>query len=146
MPLRCAGVWTISNRIQARQVSNFGGQVKRTPKKKEKPSAAAMAARLSVPAEQKKLIEILAGRFDMKRFLPAASDVRYFFEVNNQPVPVIKQRAEAFRKILRLLATMPTVSLQRLVEEEAHCGPASSRHSLRPCAASESSEEPRDRS
>ena len=90
----------------------------------EKPTAVAMAAKVSLPPKQKELIQKLAERFDDKRFLPTSGDIRYFFEVHGGVVPSSKQRGEAFRKVLSLLSALPEAELLKIVDSDAHSGPS----------------------
>jgi hypothetical protein len=90
----------------------------------EKVTASSLASKVSLPSHHKRLIELLAEQYDRKQFLPTASDIRYFFEVHGEMPPMVKQRIEAFRKVLRLLSTLPESALQRIIEDDAHRGPS----------------------
>lgn len=92
---------------------------------KEKPNAAALAAKVSLPPTQKQLVQDLAAKFDNKEFLPSAGDIKYFFEVHGEAIPPVKQRSEAFRRVLRLLSSLPEASLRKIITEGAHSGPSS---------------------
>lgn len=102
--------------------SNNEARGNRTPKK---PTASTMAAKVSLPPAQKQLVQLLAARYDSKQFLPTSGDIRYFFEVHGEAVPPVKQRSEAFRRILRLLSSMPESSLRKMIDSDAHSGPSS---------------------
>ncbi len=95
---------------------------KRTP---EKPTASTMAAKVSLPPVQKQLVQLLAARYDNKHFLPTSGDIKYFFEVHGEAVPPVKQRSETFRRILRVLSSMPESALRKMIDTNAHSGPAS---------------------
>lgn len=92
---------------------------------KDKPSASALAAKASLPPAQKQLVQDLASMFDEKRFLPSAGDIKYFFEVHGEVAPTVKQRSEAFRRILRLLSSLPEVALRKIISDGLHSGPSS---------------------
>jgi hypothetical protein len=90
------------------------------PEKHRKASAASIVAKVVLPDEHKRLVEVLAQRFDERRFLPGGGDIRNFFEMRNTPVPLARQRPDAFRDVLKLLSAMSVESLRRLVAESAH--------------------------
>lgn len=92
---------------------------------REKPTASTMAAKVSLPPVQKELILLLAARYDSKQFLPASGDIRYFFEVHGEVVPPVKGRSETFRRVLRLLSSMPESALRKMLDSDAHGGPSS---------------------
>lgn len=91
---------------------------------REKPTASTMAANMSLPPTQKQLIQELAIQYDDKKFLPTAGDVRYFFEVHGEVPPSGKQRRELFRRVLKLLSTLPDSALKKILEERVHTGPS----------------------
>ncbi|OPY73635.1 MAG: hypothetical protein A4E62_00400 [Syntrophorhabdus sp. PtaU1.Bin002] len=93
-----------------------------TPKKT---TASTMAAKVNLPPAQKQLVQLLAAKYDKKQFLPTSGDIRYFFEVHGEAVPPVKQRSEAFRKVLRLLSSMPESALRKMIDSGAHSGPSS---------------------
>jgi hypothetical protein len=92
---------------------------------KDKPSASALAAKVSLPPTQKQLVQDLAAKFDNKHFLPSAGDIKYFFEVHGEAPPPVKQRREAFRRVLRLLSSLPESSLRKIITDGSHSGPSS---------------------
>lgn len=100
------------------------GNDKRVNRKTEKPTAKVLAEKVSLPPDQKRLIQSLAEKYDAKQFLPSSGDIRYFFEVHGEVRPPPKQRNDAFRKILKLLSVMPENSLRIMIEDDAHSGPS----------------------
>lgn len=101
-----------------------GGKAEVGERVLEKPTACALAAKVSLPPGQKQLIRQLAMQYDGKQFLPTSGDIRYFFEVHGEVPPTAKQRSEAFRKVLRLLSTMSESALQKMIDADAHSGPS----------------------
>jgi hypothetical protein len=99
-------------------------EAKKRSRKAEKPTASSLAAKLSLPPEQKRLIQSLAERYDSKLFLPTAGDIRYFFEMHGEAPPSSKQRSEIFRRVLKVLSTMQEGTLLRIIEDDAHTGPS----------------------
>jgi hypothetical protein len=91
----------------------------------EKPTASTMAGKVSLPPVQKQLVLLLAARYDSKQFLPTSGDIRYFFEVHGEEVPPVKRRSETFRRVLRLLSSMPESALRKMIDSDAHSGPSS---------------------
>lgn len=105
--------------------SDESGRETRRKPPSEKPTAAMMAAKISLPPEQKQLVQMLAVKFDSKQFLPTAGDIKYFFEVYGEEIPLVKQRIESFRRVLRLLSSLPEGVLKKMIDDEAHSGPSS---------------------
>lgn len=96
----------------------------RVPRKYSRPSAVSLATKAELPSNKKQLILKLAEKFDRKEFLPTAGHIRYFCDMNNAPIGAVKQRPDAFRKVLKLLANMPEESLQLLLDHGQHTGPS----------------------
>ncbi|SEB03095.1 hypothetical protein [Paraburkholderia sartisoli] len=71
--------------------------------------------------KKKALLLALASRFDEKAFLPSVSDVRLFMETRGEH-PQMKQRSDAMRPILQLLAEMSTESLEKLKSTDTSWG------------------------
>lgn len=111
-----------SNEAQSLGVSR--GNEQRSGRKAERPTASALVAKISLPPEQKRLIQNLAERYDRKQFLPTAGDIRYFFEIHGQTAPSSKQRGEAFRRVLEVLSTMQDSALRKIIDDDAHSGPS----------------------
>lgn len=122
-------------RVELEQLSASASGLKRQSEKiatagaesrtKEKPSALALATKVSLPPAQKQLVQDLAAKFDDKQFLPSAGDIKYFFEVHGETAPSAKQRSEAFRRVLRLLSSLPEASLRKIISDGLHGGPSS---------------------
>jgi hypothetical protein len=100
------------------------GNKQHSREKAKKPTASVLAAKISLPPEQKYLIQNLAERYDSKRFLPTAGDIRYFFEMHGEAAPSSKQRIEVFRQVLKVLSAMQENALRKLIEDDAHSGPS----------------------
>lgn len=122
-PVReCLETLHISNDAQSRELDT---SKQRSPRKKmEKPTASALASKISLPPEQKRLIQSLAERYDAKLFLPTAGDIRYFFEMHSEVPPSSKQRSDNFRRILKFLSTLQESTLRKIIEDDAHSGPS----------------------
>lgn len=112
----------ISNGAQSREA--YPSKQRRPRKKTEKPTASALASKISLPSEQKRLIQRLAERYDAKLFLPTAGDIRYFFEMHSEIPPSSKHRSDYFRRILKLLSTLQESTLRKIIEDDAHSGPS----------------------
>ena len=112
--------------IQAGQVTeDFSPAAhKRKPAKTHRrTSAVEIVERLDITADKKKPIHVLASRFDAKTFLPTASDVRHFLEMHGQGSSPVKQRPDAFRKVLDVLLSMAHDELVLLRTSSSHAGP-----------------------
>lgn len=88
-----------------------------------KPSAVEIADRAELPTAKRVALLSLASLFDRKLFLPTASDVRLFLELRAQQPGPVKQRQDAFRKVLSLLSGMADEELDRLIKSSTHAGP-----------------------
>jgi len=112
--------------IQAGQVKNDFSHVaqKRKPATdRRRPSAVEMVERHDATADQKEHLHALAARFDAKTFLPTASDVRHFLEMRGQDPGPVKQRQDAYRKVLDVLLNMADDELMLLQRSGTHAGP-----------------------
>jgi hypothetical protein len=112
--------------VQAGQVKEDFSRAEHKPKPTKahrRPSAVEMVERLDATADQKESLHVLASRFDTKTFLPTASDVRHFLEMRGQSSSPIKQRQDAFRKVLDLLLSMADDELMLLQTSGTHGGP-----------------------
>lgn len=97
---------------------------KRKPAKEyRRPSAVEMVERLDAALHRKEPLRALAVRFDAKTFLPTASDVRHFLEMRGQDPGPVKQRQDAFRKLLDVLVNMADDELMLLHASGTHAGP-----------------------
>lgn len=110
-----------SNDAQLRDVDR--SKQRRPRKKAEKPTASLLASKISLPPEQKRLIQSLAERYDSKQFLPTAGDIRYFYEIHGEIPPSSKHRSDTFRRILKVLSTLQKSTLRKIIEDNAHSGP-----------------------
>ena len=70
-------------------------------------NAVEIADRAELPTTKRAALLGLASLFNQKLFLPTASDVRHFLELRGQQPAPVKQRVDAFRKVLTLLLTCP---------------------------------------
>ncbi len=105
----------------------FEGRKELSDRKKsqsQRPNAVMIVERANVPREKRMLLINLASQFEHKAFLPTVSDVRNFLEMRGQDARGIKQRPEAFRKILKALIDTPDESLERLSKSIRHSGPS----------------------
>lgn len=89
---------------------------------KAKPGAVTLAQRASVAPEKKALLLDLAVQFEHRAFLPSIGDVRAFLEMRGLDSKGLKQRPEAFRRVIRAVVDMPKDSLQQLVSNNVNAG------------------------
>jgi len=96
---------------------------RRAPPKK-RPSATELVERAEVQAEKRQPLLVVAEYFDRREFLPSVADVRQFIIMaGNRPAPM-KDRAEAFRILLRSLMHLPRERLEQIADVAANAGPA----------------------
>ena len=80
--------------------------------------------RTEMPISKKLALYNLADRFDCKYFLPSLPDVREFLIMMGEKPGAMKDRPEAFRRLLRTLILLPPEQLEQLVNSERHSGPS----------------------
>jgi hypothetical protein len=97
-------------------------RVTRRPGTKVKTGAFTLAQRASVEPEKKALLLDLARQFEHRAFLPSIGDVRAFLEMRGQDSRGLKQRPEAFRRVIKAVVEMPKDSLQQLVLNNENAG------------------------
>jgi hypothetical protein len=90
----------------------------------ERPSAVHIAERADAPPGKKSLLVNLALQFDHKAFLPTLPDIRHFLEMRGQDLGSVKQRSDAFRKIVSAVLGMSEEALERLIVNSRHSGPS----------------------
>lgn len=89
-----------------------------------KPNAVMIAQAADVPPEKRVLLISLASQFEHKSFLPTISDVRNFLEMRGQDAASVKQRSDAFRKVIRAVMDMPNENIERMIRSSRHSGPS----------------------
>lgn len=89
-----------------------------------KPSAVLIAERADVPNEKKVLLINLAAKFEHKSFLPTISDVRNFLEMRGEDARNVKQRSDAFRRVIKTIKNIPLENLEQMVRSNSHSGPS----------------------
>lgn len=87
-------------------------------------SALDLVERTNTPEKKKSLLLDLARQYERKDFLPRMGDVKYFLEMQGHDAGNIKQRPEAFRKVLSAIHDMPEEYLEKLVKSSRYSGPA----------------------
>lgn len=89
-----------------------------------RPLAIEQVARAQLPEAQEGTLRELATRFDRKQFLPTVSDVREFLLLMGENPGMMKDRSEAFRRLLRAISGLPPEQLERLAASTHHSGPS----------------------
>src|SRR6266702_3682909 len=79
---------------------------------------------MNPPSSQKERLITLAQLFEEKRFLPAAADIRNFFEAYGAAPTKIKARQAAIPLIFRFLSSLSDERLDRIISEGAFSGPS----------------------
>ena len=87
-------------------------------------SAVEQAEKMPLPDDRKALILTLATRFDKRMFLPTASDVRNFLEINHATAGVLHGREAALPKVFRVLVELPDETLGKIVRDDSYSGPS----------------------
>lgn len=89
-----------------------------------KPSAVDIVTKIKAPPYTKQLLLEVASRYEAKLFLPTVADVRNFLETRGYPARQVKQRLEAFRRVLDVLLETPPDRLERIVRQASRSGPS----------------------
>ncbi|MGS1033514.1 hypothetical protein [Burkholderia glumae] len=108
---------------QAKENASLAEYKRRPAKGNPRPSAVEIVERLDAAANRKIQLHALATRFDAKTFLPSASDVRHFLEMRGKDSGPIKQRQDAFKKVLEVLLSMGDDELMLFQTSGTHAGP-----------------------
>ncbi len=87
-------------------------------------SVVQMVVDMSISQEKKSLLLNLAERFDQGSAFPKIADVRAFLISHRQDPREIKTRAQAFKRMLPVLARMSEKGLQKVISRSHYSGPA----------------------
>lgn len=104
-------------------LSTVGASQDRQIRQKAKPLASDQVVRMELPEPQASILRDLAARFDRKQFLPSVADVREFMVMAGERPVDMKDRSEAFRRLLPMLTLLPPDRLERLANNAQHSGP-----------------------
>jgi hypothetical protein len=96
----------------------------RQTNRSKKLSAIDQVVRLGDLDSKRTPLEIIAKRFDEKRFLPALGDIREFLSMMGADQARIKNRTDGFRKLLPRLVGLPEEKLEQLAHGANYSGPA----------------------
>jgi len=83
-----------------------------------------VVAKLDIPEARKRVLSQLADQFERKQFLPSVGDIRNFLMMRGSDVPNLKQRSEAFKRVLVAISDLPDERLEKLAREGRHSGPS----------------------
>jgi len=86
--------------------------------------AVEQVARAHLAEAQAAALLELATRFDRKQFLPSISDVREFLLMMGERPGALKDRSDAFRRLLSALSRLPPERLEKLASSAQHTGPS----------------------
>lgn len=87
--------------------------------------AVEQVARAHLPRDQEESLQELATRFDQKQFLPSVSDAKEFLMMMGEKPGAIKDRSDAFRRLLDALLPLTPERLRQLAKNSAlHSGPS----------------------
>lgn len=90
----------------------------------KRPSAVEQVSKLAAMGDAYQKLLIIAAKFDRKEFLPTVADVREFIAMMGEDVGVMKDRSDAFRRLLYSLSKLPSDRLDHLAQGTSHSGPA----------------------
>lgn len=93
------------------------------PTKKDN-SAVEAVLEISIPAERQRVLLQLAKRFDEGSAFPKIGDIRSFLISNRSDPRDIRNRFQAFKRMLPVLSVMSEKGLEKLISRSVHSGPA----------------------
>lgn len=102
--------------------SRSKGRSSETPKEEMK--ALQIAERLQLPDSKKDLIILFAKDFDDGKAFPRMSDIRAFLISHHQNSKEIRNREQAFRRMIPVLERMSEKGLSKVIARSQHSGPA----------------------
>jgi hypothetical protein len=108
----------------ASQSPNIGDERTKRLRSATKLLASEQVARAQLPEVQEVILLKLAVRFDRREFLPSISDVRQFLIMMGETPGAMKDRSEAFRRLLKLLSRLPLERLEQLMSSSLYSGPS----------------------
>lgn len=111
-------------RADAHRPTTDGPEASRRTRTATKLPASEQVARAHLPKPQEAAMLELAIRFDQRQFLPSLSDVREFLVMMGERPGAMKDRSEAFRRLLKALSALPPERLERLANSALHSGPS----------------------
>ena len=119
------GMDAIMNRLQ--ELSPDHGASPRskqvTRPKRTKATPTKLVEQLDLPVDSRDALLTLAQLYESKKFLPTAGSIRNFLTMKGIEEQPPKNRSDAFRVVLKLLASSPPAEVHQLVESEVHGGP-----------------------
>ena len=77
-----------------------------------------------LPDDHRRLLVEAAEKFEQKSFLPTVGDVRNFCEIHGVTGPSSGSRADTVPRVFKLLGTMNTDDLRRMLDSGMFSGPA----------------------
>jgi hypothetical protein len=113
-----------ANSTNAPQLSRGEAKANHRTRSRMKLLASEQVARAQLPHAQEATLRELAVLFDRKQFLPSVSDVREFLIMMGETPGTMKDRSEAFRRVLKVLSELPPERLERLANSGLHSGPS----------------------
>jgi hypothetical protein len=96
----------------------------RTSGRPKKPTAVEQISKLGETGDVYENLHVIATKFDRKEFLPSVADVREFLAMMGENVGIVKDRSDAFRRLLHSLSKLPSDRLEHLARSTSHSGPA----------------------
>jgi hypothetical protein len=79
---------------------------------------------MELPTEKKALLLELATRFEQKSFLPTIGDIRNFLAMSHLADGEIRGRDAAVSKIMKILALLSEVDLDKIRQDSRYSGPS----------------------
>ena len=97
---------------------------RRSSKVRPKLTATQYVSKMEMPLEKRGHVSELAARFENKTFLPAFGDIVNFCHNYGIKAPASRSRVNAIPRVFKLLATLETDQIQRIVDGWHFSGPS----------------------
>ena len=104
--------------------SNDRVAVKPPRKTRPRPTAPQYVAKMEIASHKGSLVSELAGRFEAKSFLPTFGDVADFCQCYGISEPASRSRANAIPRVFKLIVSLETDEIQRIIDEGLFSGPS----------------------
>ena len=97
----------------------------RSPRKtRSRLTAPQYVAKMEIASHKGLLVSELAGRFEAKSFLPTFGDVADFCQCYGISEPASRSRANAIPRVFKLIVSLETEEIQRIIDEGLFSGPS----------------------
>src|SRR5690606_17583799 len=99
------------------------GDRRSTKPSRRRPKPHEILARYELPDRIREDVTQLTSMYDAKLFLPSIADVKHFLETRGRKIHGLKNRDQAFVRVIDLVLSLPPHAIQQLRNSAVHGGP-----------------------